>query len=87
MTLSEFLTLPPAGLPELVQAWGIYLGMCRRATDTVFLYRYPGAGRGFFVELYKDRFTEQPPRVRAFGTELRLEDDLTLWVPGEAEKA
>lgn len=87
MTLPEFLSLPPDDLPELVHAWGSYLGMCRRATDTVFLYRYPGAGRGFFVELYKDRFTEQPLRVRAFASEQRLEDDLTPWVPGEAETA
>jgi hypothetical protein len=87
MTLDQFLALPPDDLPELVHAWGIYLGMCRRATDSVFLYRYPGAGRGFFVELYKNRFAEGPQRVRAFSTELRLEEELTLWVPGEAEEA
>lgn len=83
MTLAQFLALPPNDLPELVHSWGIYLGMCRRATDSVFLYRYPGAGRGFFVELYKARDQEGVPRVRAFASELRLEDDLALWVPGD----
>jgi hypothetical protein len=87
MTLTQFLALPPDDLPALVQAWGVYLGMCRRATDTVFLYRYPGAGRGFFVELYKSLNQEGSQRVRAFSTELRLEDELTLWTPTEAEPA
>jgi hypothetical protein len=83
MTLNQFLALPPDDLPELVHAWGIYLGMCRRATDSVFLYRYPGVGRGFFVELYKNRDREGIQRVRAFATERRLEEDLALWVVGE----
>jgi hypothetical protein len=39
MTPDHFLALPPDGLPELVHAWGIYLGMCRRTADSVFLYR------------------------------------------------
>ena len=82
MTLDQFLALPPDDLPALVHSWGIYLGMCRRATDSVFLYRYPGAGRGFFVELYKDRDKEGVQRVRAFSSELRLEEDLGLWVVG-----
>jgi hypothetical protein len=81
MTLDQFLALPPDDLPELVHAWGIYLGMCRRAADSVFLYRYPGTGRGFFVELYKARTTDTSPVVRAFATELPLESDLSLWVP------
>ena len=85
MTLDQFLALPPDDLPALVHSWGIYLGMCRRATDSVFLYRYPGPGRGFFVELYKDRDKEGIQRVRAFGSELRLEEELTLWQPGEGE--
>lgn len=83
MTLDQFLALPPDDLPELVHAWGLYLGMCRRAADSVFLYRYPGPGRGFFVELYKDRATDATPRVRAFASELPLDSDLTLWVPTE----
>ncbi|MBO2008823.1 hypothetical protein [Hymenobacter negativus] len=83
MTLDQFLALPPDHLPELVHAWGLYLGMCRRTADSVFLYRFPGAGRGFFVELYKDRASDAAPRVRAFATELRLETDLALWLPTE----
>ncbi|MBF9223022.1 hypothetical protein [Hymenobacter ruricola] len=85
MTLEQFLALPPDDLPQLVQAWGLYLGMCRRATTAVFLYRYPGPGRGFFVELHQNRTTAAPPRVRAFASELPLESDLSQWVPAEVE--
>jgi hypothetical protein len=81
MTLDQFLALPPDDLPELVHAWGIYLGMCRRAADSVFLYRYPGPGRGFFVELYKNRTIDEAQQVRAFASELPLESDLSLWTP------
>lgn len=83
MTLDQFLALPPEHLPELVHSWGLYLGMCRRATDSVMLYRYPGPGRGFFVELYKNRAIDEDPHVRAFASELPLETDLTLWKPTE----
>lgn len=83
MTLHQFLALPPDDLPELVHAWGLYLGMCRRPTDSVMLYRFPGPGRGFFVELYKNRTTDDAPRVRAFASDLLLESDLTLWKPTE----
>jgi hypothetical protein len=83
MTLDQFCALPPDDLPDLVHAWGLYLGLCRRAADSVFLYRYPGAGRGFFVELYKDRTTDTAPRVKAFASDLLLESDLSLWKPTE----
>ena len=83
MTIDEFRTLPDESLPELVHAWGLYLGMCRRAADSVFLYRYPGAGRGFFVELYRDRATGAVLRVHAFVSALPLESDLALWKPAE----
>ena len=84
MTLDQFRALPVDSLPELVHAWGIYLGSCRRGTDSVFLYRYPGTGRGFFVELYKDRTANTEPRVRSFTSELPLESDLSLWTPSES---
>jgi len=83
MTLDQFRALPPDDLPELVHAWGVYLGMCRRETDSVFLYRYPGAGRGFFVEIYKARTVDAAPRVKAFASALPLESDLSLWMPTE----
>ncbi|MDB5271457.1 MAG: hypothetical protein JWP58_4497 [Hymenobacter sp.] len=87
MTLSQFNALPPDDLPDLVHAWGLYLGMCRREHDSVFLYRYPGLGRGFFVELYKCRATDTAPRVKAFASELPLESDLSLWKPTEPAEA
>ena len=83
MTLDQFLALPPHDLPELVHAWGSYLGMCRRATDSVFLYHYSGPGQGFFVELYKQRATDEAPRVRAFASALPLVADISQWTPSE----
>lgn len=83
MTLEQFLALPPDGLPELVHAWGNYLGMCRRAADSVFLYHYSSPGQGFFVELYQDRATGNVLQVRAFISDLPLKSDIAQWVPTE----
>jgi|GEM_PF-3373715 len=82
MTLAEFDALPDDHKKPLTESWARYLGMCRRATGNVFLYWYTNPEGGFFVELHQPPGSLNNVRVRAFHSELPLQDDLTLWQPG-----